>query len=58
MIDVSNKVFGMFAIAIIASMQLYAWHSGFNGTIFAFTSLCIGGIIGAVYRIKIGTGGK
>ena len=53
MIDISNKVFGILAIIIIAIMQLYAWYSGHNGAVFAFTSLCIGSITGASLGVAI-----
>lgn len=53
MIDVSNKIFGMFSISIIAILQLYAWYMGHNGVIFAFSSVIIGGVVGALLGIKI-----
>jgi len=52
MIDVSNKVFGLVTIVIIAILQLSAWYSGLNGVVFAFTSLCIGSIVGAIFGFK------
>lgn len=30
----------------VTLLQLYAWYSGHNGTVFALTSTIIGGIIG------------
>lgn len=54
MIDISNKLFGLIVIIIIAVMQLYAWNMGLNGRIFAFTSLCIGSIVGAVFGFRWG----
>lgn len=52
--DMSNKLFGLVVIVIIAQMQIYAWNMGLNGVIFAFTSLCIGSIVGAVLGFKWG----
>ena len=43
-----KMVFGMFTIAVVAGLQLYAWYSGHNGAIFAFTSAVIGLVAGSV----------
>ena len=40
--------FGMFVIAVVAILQGIAWLTGRNGTIFAFTSLIIGAVTGAI----------
>jgi hypothetical protein len=46
-------IFAMFSIGVVASMQVIAWYFGFNGAVFAFTSLVIGLIIGKVLDIAI-----
>jgi len=55
MFDISNKCFGLIAITIIVLMQLYAWGSGHNGVVFAFTSLVVGSIVGVTLGFKWGT---
>lgn len=57
MIDISNKVFAIISVGIIAGLQFYAWYSGHNGYVFAFTSVIIGGIVGAILGIKINING-
>jgi len=39
---------GCYVIAIVAGLQLYAWHTGHDGQVFAFTSLVIGAIAGTM----------
>jgi len=43
----------MFSIGVVSSMQFYAWHSGHNGTIFAFTSLVIGAVVGSILGFSL-----
>jgi len=43
----------MFVIAIIAILQGGAWYSGHNGTVFAFTSLIIGAIVGSILGFSL-----
>lgn len=43
--------FGMYICTIVAAVQLFAWHFGHNGQVFALTSLVIGGIAGAIFGI-------
>jgi hypothetical protein len=45
-------IFGMYAIGIVAGLQVFAWYMGLNGRIFAFTSLCIGATVGALLGFK------
>lgn len=42
-------VFAGFVIGVCAILQGIAWLTGRNGQVFAFTSLVIGGISGAVF---------
>jgi len=58
MFDISNKVFGIIAIGIIALLQLYAWYCGFDGYVFAFTSVIIGAICGAILGFTINLNGS
>lgn len=51
--DIKVK-FAAFVIAIAAGLQLYAWYSNHNGVVFAFTSLCIGSVVGAVLGFEWG----
>ena len=53
MIDISTKVFCLIAVAILAGLQLFAWYSGHNGVVFAFTSGCIGSLLGFALGVKI-----
>ena len=46
-------IFGMFVIAIVAGLQVVAWVMGFNGAVFAFTSLIIGSVAGTVLGFKL-----
>jgi len=41
-------IFAMVVIAIVAMLQGIAWACGLNGQIWAFTSLIIGAIAGAI----------
>jgi hypothetical protein len=43
----------MFIIYIVASLQVYAWSNGLNGTVFAFTSLIIGGVAGSLLGFSL-----
>jgi len=58
MFDISNKVFGIIAIGIIAGLQLYAWYCGIDGYVFAFTGTVIGGIVGALLGFTINLNGS
>ena len=49
-----KMIFGMFAISIVAILQIVAWIMGFNGQVFAFTSLCIGAIAGSLLGFNFG----
>jgi len=53
MIDISNKIFCITAIGVLASLQLFAWHTGHDGMVFAFTSACMASLIGFVIGVKI-----
>lgn len=46
--------FAGFVIGVTGIMQGIAWYSGHNGQVFAFTSLVIGGITGAILGIDFG----
>lgn len=46
-------IFAMFVIGVVATMQGVAWYIGFNGTVFAFTSLIIGAVAGAVLGFSV-----
>jgi len=46
MIDISNKVFALIAIGILAGIQLGAWYMGFNGQVTLFVTSCIVGLLG------------
>lgn len=48
-----KTIFAMFSISIVASLQVIAWYCGFNGAIFAFTSLIIGGIVGSILGFSV-----
>ena len=37
----------------VTALQLFAWYTGHNGTVFALTSTVIGGIIGFALGIDI-----
>ena len=43
----AKTVFAMFVISIVAILQVVAWLMGFNGQVFAFTSLIIGLVTGS-----------
>jgi len=46
--------FCLIAIAILAVLQVVAWILGYDGVVFAFTSGCIGAIIGfAIGKLNI-----
>lgn len=46
--------FGMYAITIVAAIQVIAWQLGKNGQVFAFTCLIIGGIVGSILGFDTG----
>lgn len=46
-------IFGMFTIGVVASLQGYAWYSGVDGTVFAFTTLIIGTVAGSILGFSI-----
>ena len=49
MIYLDQKIkFSMFLIAVVAMLQGIAWYLGYNGQVFAFTSLIIGLTAGSV----------
>jgi len=41
-------IFAMFVIGVVAALQSVAWYIGFNGAVFAFTSLIMGTIAGSI----------
>ena len=41
-------LFGGFVISIMTGLQIYAWHCGHDGAVFAITSSVIGLISGAI----------
>ena len=43
----------MFIISVVAILQGAAWIVGFDGAVFAFTSLIIGGIAGSLFGFSI-----
>lgn len=49
-------IFGMFTVSIVTIIQLVAWYLGYNGQVFAFTSLIIGlisgSLLGFTFNIK------
>lgn len=58
MIEISTRLFCLLAIGLLVGLQLFAWYSGHNGTVFAFTSACIASMIGFVIGVKINFGKK
>lgn len=46
-------IFAMFVISVVAAMQGVAWYIGFNGTVFAFTSLIIGTVAGTILGFSV-----
>jgi len=48
-----NLQFSLVVIVIVAILQIVAWVMGFNGQVFAFTSLVIGAIVGAALGFTI-----
>lgn len=46
-------VFGMYAMAVVAALQMIAWYSGANGQVFALTSLVIGGVVGSLLGFSV-----
>ncbi len=46
-------LFAMFVIGIVTALQVFAWHSGIDGTVFAFTSLVIGAVAGSVLGFSL-----
>jgi len=46
-------IFGMFVIGIVAGLQVVAWCVGFNGQVFAFTSLIIGLTAGSLLGFSL-----
>jgi len=47
-----KTIFAIFFISVVAILQVVAWIMGFNGQVFAFTSLIIGLASGAVLGFK------
>jgi len=47
-----KTTFAMFVISIVAILQGMAWLLGFNGAVFAFTSLVIGLSAGVILGFK------
>lgn len=45
--------FSLVVIVIVATLQGIAWGLGFNGQVFAFTSLIIGAITGSALGFTI-----
>lgn len=55
MIYLDQKIkFSMFLIAVVAGLQGVAWYLGYNGQVFAFTSLIIGLTAGSVLGFTFG----
>jgi uncharacterized membrane-anchored protein len=50
--------FACFVIAVVAILQGISWYLGKNGTVFALTSLVIGGIAGSIFGFKLGSGSE
>jgi len=48
-----QTIFAMYAISIVALLQLVAWYLSFNGQVFAFTSLIIGAVVGSVLGFSL-----
>lgn len=48
-----KAIIGMYILSIVALLQLVAWYFGFNGQVFAFTSLIIGGITGTLLGFSL-----
>jgi len=46
MIDISNKIFVLSALALIGAFQIYAWYSGHDGAVFASTSALMAALVG------------
>lgn len=49
-----KMIFGMFVIAIVAIIQGMAWIIGYDGAVFAFTSLIIGAVAGSILGFNVG----
>jgi len=49
----AKQKFGMFAIGIVAGLQVVAWFCGHDGSVFALTSAIIGGVTGSVLGFEI-----
>ena len=47
-----KTVFAIYIISVVAVLQVVAWLMGFNGAVFAFTSLIIGLSAGVVLGFK------
>ena len=43
-----KNIIAMVAIVCVTALQVAAWVCGFNGQVFAFTSLIIGGVVGSI----------
>jgi len=48
-----KKIFAIFVISIISSLQVVAWYCGHNGTVFAFSSLIIGAVVGSILGFSL-----
>jgi len=55
MTNITKHVFGGVVVVTVAGMQLFAWHSGLNGQVFAFTSLIIGLTAGSILGFSFAT---
>jgi len=53
MLDKYKCIVSIAGLICVTALQLYAWFSGHNGSVFALTSAVIGGIIGFSLGIKI-----
>ena len=53
-----KTIFGIVICCLVTVLQLVAWCMGFNGQIFAFTSLIIGLTAGAVLGFKFPNSSK
>ena len=43
-----KTIVAIVAIVCVTALQVAAWVCGFNGQVFAFTSLIIGGVVGSI----------
>jgi len=56
MMDKYKCIVSTVGLVCVTGLQLFAWQTGHNGTVFALTSTVIGGIIGFSLGIKLDLG--